>query len=390
MTPHQLYLGYWYQRTSLHLSEVYDFLRDGTSPLALDKTKLKQLQQDLTLKTVTYKLDVLESLVIETTSGIAITFFEDGLVVMKLSFHELGEAKEKLSDYYEKKFAPAIQYLFSLGAPVPKELAKVQPIYPYFLVTKKASRETVDKLLKELGEEEYFELQDKAVAIYRGDTHFVLNEEESFEQIESLIGMLIFFSEFKAQLHRYLNLHRIIWEKIERIKEQGSISGRDIERQRQELEGYKKTIELIDGRIEQMGLYISTRATIVKESGWEKVLTKILAFRYENLQHTLDYVKSLWKMTKQYVDAGIQIFNELNQTSTKNAVTALTIISSVGIVGVILAHLEKIAYPNISFVGFFYLVLLLAIAFLINRLVQYIFQSMRYKITEDDFKKTLD
>lgn len=389
MSEHMLYLGYWYQRTSLHLSEVYDFLRDGKSPLLLNQEKLLHLQQELLLKSVNYKLDALESIVIETTDGIRIAFYEDGLVIMKQSFTDLGEAKEHLASYYEERFLPAISYLFSLGAPTPKELITTESVYPYFLVTHNAQRTTIDELLHELGEEEYLELKDKAIDIYRGDTHFVLNSKVHFEGMQSLIEMLIFFSEFKAQLHRYLNLHRLIWEKIAKIKEQGSISGRDIAQQRTELEGYKKTIELIEGRMEQMGLYMSTRANLVKNSGWEAFLTKVLAFRYENLQHNLDYVKSLWKMTKQYVDAAIAIFNELNQTSTKNAVTALTIISTIGIVGIILAHLEKTTYPNISMMGVFYLTLLLSIAFFINRFITFIFFSLRYKISDVEYQKDL-
>jgi len=332
----------------------------------------------------------LEYIELETTDGIHVKYYEDGLVVMMLPFHHTQEAKKQLADYYENRFTPAIAYLFSLGAPTPKELAQIKTIYPYFLVTEKADKHTIEALLKDLGEEEYFELQDDAVDIYRGETHFVLNSKHHFDGIEQLIGMLIFFSEFKAQLHRYLNLHRSVWEKIEKIKEQKTIVGRDIDKQRQELEGYKKTIELIDGRIEQMGLYIGTRESLVKNNGWETFLTSVLAFKYENLHHTLDYVKALWKMTKQYVDAAIQIFNEINQSSTKNAVTALTIISSVGIVGVILSNLEKTAYPQVSMMGIFYVSLLLAVSFFINRMINFVFRSFKYKISDNAYQKKLD
>ena len=205
MSEHTLYLGYWYQRTSLHLSEIYDFLRDGKSPLPLNKGKLLHLQQALLLKSVNYKLDALESIIIETTDGVRIAFYEDGLVVMKQSFTDVSKAKEQLASYYDERFLPAISYLFSLGAPTPKELITTQSVYPYFLVTHNAQRATIDGLLHELGEEEYLELKDKAVDIYRGDTHFVLNSQSHFEGTESLIEMLIFFSEFKAQLQRYLN-----------------------------------------------------------------------------------------------------------------------------------------------------------------------------------------
>lgn len=390
MTEHVLSLGYWYQRTSLHLSEIFDFLRDGTSPLALDKEKLRVFQENLELKEVAFKIDVLEYLEIKTENGVKIKFYEDGLVMMQKPFKTIAEGKKALADYYEKQFAPAIQYLFSLGAPVPRELAKTKQGYTYFLVTQHATHETVDELLKELGEKEYFEFSNADVAIYRGEKHFVVNNKKHFEGIEQLIEMFVFFTEFKAQLHQYLNLHRTIWEKIAQIKEQGTITGKDLEKQRHELESYKKTIDLIDGRMEQMGLYIGTRATIVKESGWEKVLTNVLAFKYENLQHTLSYVKSLWHMTKQYVDSAIQLFSEINQKSTKHAVNVLTIISSIGIVGVIIANLEKTALPQVSWIGIISVCLLLGISFFINNIVTFIFNILRYKISDVDYNKSLE
>jgi len=41
---------------------------------------------------------------------------------------------DALAEYYEKKLSPAISYLFSLGAPIPKELANIETVYPYFIV----------------------------------------------------------------------------------------------------------------------------------------------------------------------------------------------------------------------------------------------------------------
>ena len=37
MKIQKIYIGGWFQRTTLQLSEIYDFLRDGESKLELDK-----------------------------------------------------------------------------------------------------------------------------------------------------------------------------------------------------------------------------------------------------------------------------------------------------------------------------------------------------------------
>ena len=40
-----VYVGGWFQRTMLQLSEIYDFLRDGSSQLALDPEKLAEYKK---------------------------------------------------------------------------------------------------------------------------------------------------------------------------------------------------------------------------------------------------------------------------------------------------------------------------------------------------------
>src|SRR3989339_864625 len=68
--------GGWYQRTTMHLSEVFQFLSEGTSKLDLEK-------------------DI-----------------------------------KKLKEYFDTKYNPAINYLFSLGAPTPKILANIKDDHP--------------------------------------------------------------------------------------------------------------------------------------------------------------------------------------------------------------------------------------------------------------------
>ena len=59
-------------------------------------------------------------------------------------------------------------------------------------------------------------------------------------------------------------MHRIIWEKIDKVKESVNVKGSEIVKFTSKLEGYAKTVNLIDGRINQMSTYISTREKIAK------------------------------------------------------------------------------------------------------------------------------
>ncbi len=386
---HKLYSGYWYQRTSLHLSEIYDFLRDGTSPLPLAKEKLQQLQKNLAIARTDLTIDILEYVTFTTEKNIVVKIYEDGLVIITKESENIKETMEELSSYYVGHLSPALSYLFSLGAPVPKELVAIKNSYPFFVVIQDADGDEVKRLMGEVGEEDYFHLSNELVQVYRGDTHFVINKSSGFEHTEQLIEMLIFFSEFKGQLHNYLNLHRTIWEKIQVIKEQGAIKGRDIQAQRAKLESYKKTVELIEGRMQQMGLYIETRASIIANNGWEQFFASVLSFKYQNLKHTLEYVMSLWQMTKQYVDSAIQLFSEASQRSTKNSVDALTIISSIGVISGVIAYLQTTDLPTISVVGVAYFVILLMLALMVNSIINFIFRNLRYKISDVDYSKDI-
>ena len=101
-----IYIGGWFQRTTLQLSEVYDFLKYGTSQLKLDKNKLIKLWEALDINKdigVHYKIEGLEYLTYTTNSNIAIKIFEDGLITLhKNDVMDISVFRETdfLADYY--------------------------------------------------------------------------------------------------------------------------------------------------------------------------------------------------------------------------------------------------------------------------------------------------
>ena len=119
--------------------------------------------------------------------------------------------------------------------------------------------------------------------------------------------------EFKGQLHRYLNLHRIIWEHIAEVKERGKIKGNEIGPFKDKIEGYEKKINIIEERINQMNAYIKTRESIVKNTKELEQFHEIFEFKYETLVDTLQYIKDIWGMTKNYVNSALDIFSSLEK-----------------------------------------------------------------------------
>src|SRR6185295_13282810 len=136
-----------------------------------------------------------------TSSGIEVKIYEDGLIVLsKANTASIKKDVLDLTSYYEEKLSPGISYIFSLGAPVPKELANIKTIYPYFVVLHKAKRASIDNILSVFQEQEYIEVKEKEFEVYRGNKLYIINNiSESIHNIEHFIEEQIFIREFKGQ-----------------------------------------------------------------------------------------------------------------------------------------------------------------------------------------------
>ena len=208
----------------------------------------------------------------------------------------------------EKTFS-GLELPFQLRRADPKELANIKTIYPYFIVLDKAPQKEINAILKVFSEKKYLEVRRRTFELYRGGMLYIINNLSGhLPAIEDFIGEQIFIREFKAQLHRYLNLHRIIWEEIAAVKEQGSIRGSEVGAFKARVESYAKTINLIEARINQMGTYLATRGEIAKSDHNLREFLEVLDFKHETLADTLAYIKEIWGMTKNYVATALDLF----------------------------------------------------------------------------------
>lgn len=388
-----VYIGGWFQRTMLQLTEIYDFLRECKTQLKLDPEKLQEYRKALGIGKIDYGVDGEEYIKFTTIYDLTVKIYEDGLICLnntKVSEDTLFADLDKVTDYYENKLSPAFSYLFSLGAPVPKELASIETVYPYFIVFDKATKEQISDVLSRTEKQKYFEFTNERYDVIRGDKYyFINNKKQSLEKIEKYIEEQVFIREFKGQLHRYLNLHRIIWEKIDNVKENAKVKGADIVKFTGKLEGYSKTINLIDGRINQMGTYISTREKIAKS---DKELTEFLAisgYRFETLRDTLDYIKYLWDMTQTYVTSAQKLFNGLKSDVTSKSINSLTIVTSMSAGASIISLITK-SEPKFTIFGVLYFFILALIGWGSTRMLSYISKNRRYTIADEAYDKNID
>lgn len=387
-----VYIGGWFQRTMLQLSEIYDFLREAKTQLALDQDKLIEFRKNLQIGKIDYGVQGEEFIEFTTALNIKVKIFEDGLIV--LNNHNVSEDTlfadiDVLTDYYENRLSPAFSYLFSLGAPVPKELAHIETVYPYFVISDNATKEEMNALLSRTDKQKYFEFDNEKYDVIRGDVYYFINNKKSkLENIERYVEEQIFIREFKGQLHRYLNLHRIIWEKIDNVKERASVKGADILAFNTKLESYAKTITLIEGRINQMSTYLPTREKIAKNDKELSEFLSISGFRYETLKDTLDYIKHLWSMTKNYVSSAQKLFSGLKSDVNSKSINNLTLVTSMSAGTSIISLLTK-SEPQFTTFGIKYFFILAILVFMLNKGLKAIQNYRRYKINDSGLDKDI-
>lgn len=392
MKINNVYIGGWFQRTMLQLSEIYDFLREATTKLALDQDRLIEYRKNLQIGRIDYGVQGEEYIEFTTALNIKVKIFEDGLII--LNNHNVSEDTlfadiDALTDYYETKLSPAFSYLFSLGAPVPKELAHIETVYPYFVVTDKATKEEMNTLLTRTDKQKYFEFDNEKYDVIRGDVYYFINNKKAeTENIERYIEEQIFIREFKGQLHRYLNLHRIIWEKIDNVKDRASVKGADIVSFNTKLESYAKTITLIEGRINQMSTYLPTREKIAKSDKELVEFLNISGYRYETLKDTLDYIKYLWSMTKNYVSSAQKLFNGLKSDVSNKSINSLTLVTSMSAGASVIGLLTK-SQPEFTVFGIAYFFILALIVLSLNKFLKFIQNNRRYKVNDVELDKNI-
>jgi len=363
--------GGWYQRTTLHLSELYEFFANGNSYLKLDKAKLAQYRNAIEISSVTRELGYLEYVELHTKSGVTVKYYEDGLYLLSIETADVPQSREMLDNFYTQKLSPAVSYLFSLGAPTPKVLANIKTHHPTVVTT---TDDTVPSWLTGV----YSSITANGITVSKSPEYIYIKTDGTLGPTTSdLVDMQIFFREFKDQLERYLNIHRTIWEEIERIREANTVKIKDIESIRSKLDSYQKTVSLITNRINQMGSYARTRKAIAQNVGIDQHMVSLFQYRFEVLLDTLDYIKEIWKMTSDYVASAIQILVDANTAANTKSIQSLTMITSVGVIAGLIVHVSREAYPKFTLIGVSYLVGLFVAGWLLNFLVQRFTQNKK-------------
>ena len=373
--------GGWYQRTTMHLTEIFQFISEGSSKLDLDRKTLLKLRSNLDIERAERKSDYLEYIEVLTKDKIKIKYYEDGLYILEVEVKNLEKDIARLKSYFEEKFKPAIDYIFSLGAPTPKVLANIKEDHP-LVIGEVVSNLRIKNFDEKLYGKVYSDTSSKDVRVLKTKNFIlVLSSRKTKKEISELIEMQIFFREFKSQLHKYLNIHRLLWEEISKIKEQKEVSGEKIPEYKSKLENYSKTVSLISNRINQMGSYAKTRSSLSKDMGVEKNLISHFQYKYEDLFNSLEYIKEIWKMTADYVNSAIQIMRDIEVKTTNKSLKSIQLLASVGVItGVIRFMNQDSILPPISLGGIIYIAALGLIALILDWILSYGAKKKKYEL----------
>ncbi|HTM68906.1 MAG TPA: hypothetical protein VL426_06440 [Candidatus Binatia bacterium] len=328
MKIERVYLGTWSQRTNLHLQEVYRFLKYAKGVDNLDETRVKALREAVRPSDVQFRNASINSL--RAACGpFTVSVTEDGVVLMSSEETDLARAREALVQFHEKAYEPAMHYLFSRGAPMPKEIAAIEKDGDFLTVVRDAGDADVREVFEAFGDRYHSHASTEGIRVFTGHRIEIVDigrMELTEEETEGFVRDLVFFKEFERQMYAYVRLHRVIWDELSSIRDARSLRYADFPSVRADIMRFEMTLGVVRARIAQMDDILGER-----RSGEPKGVTQILAslgmLDFGSLHASRRYVSHLWDMTDDYADDTLSLLETLYQENTQRELNALKFIT---------------------------------------------------------------
>jgi pentose-5-phosphate-3-epimerase len=116
-------------------------------------------------------------------------------------------------------------------------------------------------------------------------------------------------------------------------------------------------------------------------------LKPLFQFKFEILLDTHAYIKHLWQMTADYLNAAIEVFNELQTLRTQNTIASLQLVMAIGAMAGLVAIMGTKISPKLTSFGAVYIVILLAMAWVLNFSISTLYKNRKYTIKSEIEKK---
>lgn len=326
----QIYLGTWFQRTSLHLKELFQFLKYKKVALELDKERMEHLWESLQVEQVEFVGNNEFDEVVAVCKEVTLSVTEDGIILLTTDEKDIKKAKKILESFYTEFLAPALSFLFSRGAPLPKVLDQASSSYPLLCVTEGAKESDVLRLYEKNDDTLITRLHGGHLEVFLGDVISIFQIEKprkfSVPHTRELLHYVIFFREFEKQLKKYLFLHRTMWEEITAIRDAEQMLYKDFPRIREQILQHMKTLSFVKARLAQMKDIMQEREHTI-DTHIKEELKSLGLLKFDHLIANQKYITHLWQMTIEYVKSSLSLLESLYQENTQKELNAIKFIT---------------------------------------------------------------
>ncbi|MCF7795033.1 hypothetical protein K9M50_01570 [Patescibacteria group bacterium] len=325
----QVYVGSWYPRTLFHLNEMYQFLSTGESHLNLDNKKLKKLKKDLNPSEVELKQNKGQSYIKAKFGIYEFESFESGLSLFLYNCtndnsEKINEKIHKMSEFAFQKVFTSFNYIYSLGAPIPKVFSAMKSVMPFVFVTEGMDKKKVENFLKSRDEIITKEFSSAKIKVYYGENTIIIDGDSKFAK-RIVKECIYYLHDAEAQLQKIINIHRYVWDEVYSIKSSKSIKYKDLPRTRDLLAEIESDVIFFDSRINQLGNVLERQRKRISEfrENEDDYIWDAFEDGFKALQSSEKYTKNIWQMTRDYVSGATNLINTIYQESSDKQVNTL-------------------------------------------------------------------
>jgi hypothetical protein len=98
------------------------------------------------------------------------------------------------------------------------------------------------------------------------------------------------------------------------------------------------------------------------------------------LSNTLEYIKEIWKMTSDYVEAALQVMRDLQGKTSTKGIKSIQLLASIGVVSGLVRYANIGSLQKVDLWGIVYILSLAGIAFGLDFWMKTVAKNKEYKL----------
>ena len=213
---------------------------------------------------------------------------------------------------------------------MPKIFTAIFSVMPFIITVDSGSDSEIRKIFSNSNKEIKKVVTDGDSKLYFSDELLVISSPK--DDLE-LIKSLIFIEDCRSQFNKILNLHRFIWEEVDKIKEMNRLPYNKLSTIRDSLTELDNEVVFLSSRLNQTILLLSGFDSEYSSLSFKKYLTGNIS----SLEKTGNYLSDLWHMTESRVKSAQDLIASLYQESTQKQLNILQIIFIISAMASIIA-----------------------------------------------------